>query len=253
MPDQPGPESDKKESPHVPPVVQNVNGGIDLHPGGDVNVTGDVAGRDITKVTNVGMQPEAVRRLVITVAAMVFATAACFFTGGIFVGSKVFAAFDRTVNSRQEAAVSMQAKLDALQEIKPGQTDSIKFGEDELSSYVRYVLGDRLGFSPDSGRARFIEPGLIAVGGNLKSLGNLPVIVTFKLQNDPNQQLEVESAAVRLVSVPNSNFGWVAVPTGVVSSVTNQIPTLFRPGYALVSVQAAPAAGDDWTVSVHRQ
>lgn len=253
MPDQTGSASDKNSSPNIPPAVPNVSGGIDLHPGGEVNITGDVAGRDVTKVTNVGMQPEAVRRLVITVAAMVFATAACFFTGGIFVGSKVFAALDRNVNSRQEAADSMQAKLEVVQNAQPGQTVPLIFGEDELSSYVRYVLGDHLGFSPDSGRARFVEPGLIAVAGNLKSLGNLPVVVTFKLQNDPNQQLEVESAAVRLVSVPNSNFGWVAVPTGLVSSLTNQVPTLFRPGYAPVSVQAAPAPGGDWTVSVHRQ
>jgi len=251
MPDQPGSASDKNNSPNIPPA-QNVSGGIDLRPGGDVNITGDVAGRDVTKVTYVGMQPEAVRRLVITVAAMVFATAACFFTGGIFVGSKVFAALDRTVNSRPEAAASMQAKLDALQNMQSGQTAPLNFGEDELSSYVRYVLGDQLGFSPDSGRARFIEPGLIAVAGDLKSLGNLPVVVTFKLQNNPNQQLEVESAAVRLVSVPNSNFGWVAVPTGVVSSVTNQIPTLLKPGYAPVSIQAAPGS-DDWSVNVRKQ
>ena len=53
---------------------------------------GDVVGRDkvtqtTTTVTNVGMTPEAVRRLVITVGALVFVTAFCFFSGGLVVGA----------------------------------------------------------------------------------------------------------------------------------------------------------------------
>ena len=59
---------------------------------GDVNVGGDIVGRDkvtqtTTTVTNVGMAPEAVRRLVITVGVMVFVTALCFFSGGLVVGA----------------------------------------------------------------------------------------------------------------------------------------------------------------------
>ena len=252
MPNQPESASDKNDSPNLPPVVQNISGGIELHPGGDVNITGDVAGRDVTKVTNVGMQPEAVRRLVITVAAMVFATAACFFTGGIFVGTKVFAALDRNVNSSPEAAASMQAKLNALQNAQPGQTVQLPFSEDELSSYVRYQVGDQLGFVHDTGRARFIEPGLIAVSGQLASLGNLPVAVTLRLKNDPNQQLQVESAAIRLLNIPGSDFGWVAVPTELVSSLTTQAKTLLGRGSAPVPIRAAPGS-DDWTVIIRKQ
>ncbi len=54
--------------PREPSVTQNVSGGVTVQPGGDANVGGDVVGRDkvqtTTTVTNVGMTPEAVRRLV---------------------------------------------------------------------------------------------------------------------------------------------------------------------------------------------
>jgi len=252
MSDQPGSASDKKNSASAPPVVQNVSGGIDLHPGDDVNITGDVAGRDITKVTYVGMQPEAVRRLVITVAVMVFATAACFFTGGIFVGSKVFTALNRTVNSQPALAASMQAKLDAIQNAQPGQTVSLNFGEDELSSYVRYKAGDQLGFVHDTGRARFIEPGLVAVSGQLAAAGNLPVVVTFKLNGDPNQPLQVESAAVHLLTIPGSDFGWMAIPTGLVSSLTTQANNLLVRGFTPESLRTAPGS-EDWSVVIRKQ
>jgi hypothetical protein len=253
MSDQPESTSDKNNSPNLPPVVHNVSGGIDLHPGDDVNITGDVAGRDITKVTTyVGMQPDAVRRLVIAVAAMVFATAACFFTGGIFVGSKVLAAFDRNVNSSPVAAASMQVKLDAVQNAQAGQTVALNFGEDELSSYVRYKVGDQLGFVHDTGRARLVEPGLIAVSGQLASVGNLPVVVALRLTKDPNQPLQVESAAIRPLTIPGSNFGWVAVPTGLVSSLTTQANNLLAPGFTPVSVRTAPGS-DDWSVIIRKQ
>jgi len=73
------------------------SGGIDVE--GDASVGGDVAGRDVVKSTTVvGYSEKAVLRLVIVVGAMVFVTAACFFTGGIVLGSQVFAALERPVN-----------------------------------------------------------------------------------------------------------------------------------------------------------
>ena len=252
MPDRQDSASDQNPAPNEKPAIGR-SGGIDLRAGDDVNITGDVAGRDITQVTNVGMPPEAVRRLVITVGVLVFVTAACFFTGGIFLGGKVFAALDRQVESRPEAAASMQTKLAALQNAPPGQTVPLQFGEDELSSYVRYIFGDKIGFSPDTGKARLIEPGIIAVSGQLASLGNLPIVVTLSLQNDPNQQLRVESAAVRLVTIPNSTFGWVAVPTGLVASFTDRVKNLIGTGFTPVAVQASPAQADEWTVFIHRR
>ncbi len=66
---------------------QEQPGGVNVEGGGDVTVGGDVAGRDVVKTTTtttfVGFSPKDVQRLIIVVAAIVFATAACFFSGGV--------------------------------------------------------------------------------------------------------------------------------------------------------------------------
>src|SRR5512145_3148187 len=107
MSEQPTP-SEPRESP----VTQNVSGGVTVQPGGDV------VGRDkvtqSTTVTNVGMTPEAVRRLVIAVGAMVFVTAFCFFSGGIVVGAVALQALGRNVDSSLANAATFQARLDEV-------------------------------------------------------------------------------------------------------------------------------------------
>src|SRR5512139_3717531 len=121
MSEQPTPSEPRESS-----STQNVSGGVTVQPGGDANVGGDVVGRDkvvqtTTTVTNVGMTPEAVRRLVITVGAMVFVTALCFFSGGIVAGAVAVQALGRPVDSSLPNAASFQAKLDQVNAAEPGQ------------------------------------------------------------------------------------------------------------------------------------
>ena len=133
-----------------------------------VSISGDVAGRDIiktttigddliqgdvTNVTNVGMSPQAVQRLIITVGLVVFVTAACFFAGGIFVGANVFAALNKPVNSGTDAAARFEQKIDAVAQLQPGETYQLRFTEDELSSYLKFVLGPQIGLSNARARA----------------------------------------------------------------------------------------------------
>src|SRR5512135_2938831 len=140
--------------PHEPSVTQNVSGGVTVQPGGDTQIGGDVVGRDkvtqtTTTVTNVGMAPEAVRRLVLSVGLLVFVTALCFFSGGIAVGAVALQALGHPVDSSVANAVSFKAKMDDVNSKEPGEPVVWGFTESELSAYFRHELGPHIGIAAD--------------------------------------------------------------------------------------------------------
>lgn len=233
-----------------PDNANDRSGGVDFD--GDVDVRGDVAGRDVVRHTVVGYSPRAVQRLIITVGVLVFVTAACFFSGGILIGARVFAALDRlpvnasgqSVQSSPEAARDFQAKINTIQSLEPGQAFQFTFSEDELSSYIHFQIGADLGLR--DGKARFIEPGLVAIGGQVQDLGNLNAVATFRVQEDADQPLRLESAAVQLVSIRNSSFGWVSVPAGLLAPLADRANGLLGE-FVVRGLQAQPNA-PQWTV-----
>jgi len=214
--------------PNGPPVTQNVSGGVSVQPSGDANVDGDVVGRDkvtqtTTTVTNVGMAPEAVRRLVITVGVMVFVTALCFFSGGLVVGAAALQALARPVDSSLENAANFQAKLDRVNAAETGQLVVWGFTESELSAYFRHDLGPRIGIAPETGRARFLPSGEVAFYGRWSGFFNLPVLVVTNLEQDSAVLYHTQSAAVRLFGSEDSAFGLIALPTFVVQPLVDAI------------------------------
>lgn len=222
------------------------DGDLNIASSGDVNVGGDVAGRDVVKntttttVTHVGFSEKAVQRLLLMVGAMVFVTAACFFTGGVALGFAAFPALSRPVGSSQSAAQNFQTNLSELQALPAGQAVQFTFTEDEISSYVKFIIGPQLGFAPESGRARFVDDTSIVIAGNLESANNLPVAATFQLSNEPGQPLQLTGAAAQLLDT-GSAFGWVAVPTGMLQSVQDRLNSLLDN----VQVTSATAIKDD--------
>lgn len=221
------------------------SGGIDVE--GDASVGGDVAGRDVVKSTTVvGYGEKAVLRLVIVVGVMVFVTAACFFTGGIALGSRVFAALERPVNdgngqptdSTQEKAAAFAQQIVEAQQVAPGQPYPFRFSEDQLSSFFRFIAGPDIGVQ--DGKVRFVEPGVIALSGQVQSMGNLNVAATFRVEPRADEPLRLESAAVQIVPTGGS-FGWVAVPTALLSPLSSQINDAFR-DVTLLRLQADPGA-----------
>jgi hypothetical protein len=221
-------------------------GDLNINSGGDVNVGGDVAGRDVVKntttttVTNVGFSEKAVQRLLLMVGAMVFVTAACFFTGGLAIGFAAFPALSKQVGSSQPAAQSFQQKLAEVQALPAGQPAQINFTEDEISSYVKFIIGPQLGFAPESGRARFVDDTSLVIAGQLTDANNLPVAATFQLSNEPGQPLKLTGAAAQLFDT-NSAFGWVAVPTGMLQPVQDRLNSLL----SNVQLVSATAIKDD--------
>jgi len=206
------------------------NGEVNVSGGRDVNVSGDVAGRDVVKstttnVTHVGFSEKAVQRLLLLVGAMVFVTAACFFTGGVALGFAAFPALAKQVGSSEGAAQSFQNKLAQVQALPAGQTTLFSFTEDELSSFVKFNLSEQLGFAPQTGRARFVNDTSIVIAGQLESANNLQVAATFQLSNEPGQPLKLTGAAAQLFDT-GSALGWVAIPTGVLQPVQDRMNEL---------------------------
>ncbi len=232
-------EQPTPSKPSEPSTTQNVSGGVTVQPGGDANVGGDVVGRDkvttTTTVTNVGMTPEAVRRLVITVGVLVFVTALCFFSGGLAVGAVALRAFDRPVNSTLAAAQDFQNNLNSnVLAVQSGQSFQWSYTETDLSSYLRFFLGPKIGFD---GRARFLPNNEVAFQGTWSGLLGLPVTIVTRMETNSPQLYQTVSAAVQIVPVQNSNFGWAALPTSSVQPLLDAINQDIGRSYTAQSIE----------------
>ncbi len=238
------------------PARREHNGGVEVS-GGQVQVGGDVAGRDVVKVTQTGLGASAVQRLVLTIGGLVLAvgfcfslTATCFFSGGVVLSATVFVALNRPVETSPEAAQRMEQKLRDLNALSPGQTFSITTTEVESSSYLRFILGPKIGVGEP--KVRYLAPGRIVVGGWWSALGDLPFAATFRV-GEASSTLKLEGAAVQVLQISNSNFGWVAVPNLLVES---QFPQVTSPILSQLKVTtivdvspSGPAVPHEWQVA----
>lgn len=238
MTDRPEPSPDQPGST----TTTNVSGGVNVE-ADHVNVGGDVVAHD--KVTYVGMSPQAVQRLVITVGVLVFATAACFFVGGVVIGSRAIAALNRPVDSSPQAAADFQQGLKEIAALPSGQSAVWSFGEEDLSSYIRFVLGPQIGLS--NGRARILPDGQIVFYGRWSGFLNLPVMAISSVQTNSDQLFKVESAMVSVNPFVDpttvSGFGWVPLPSSVLQPIADQIGNAI--GQNFHTVGGGPAAVPD--------
>jgi hypothetical protein len=247
------PDTQPNPLPAAPPPAVQVGGNV----GGDVvggdlhrtNTAGrDIVGRDVvttTTTTHVGFSAAAVQRLLITVGAMIFVTAACFFSGGVFVGGAALAALNTNVNSNNPVAAAEFAQiLQALESLPPGTPFQFTFTEEQISAYFRQVLAPRIGVS--DGKVRLLADGRLVVGGQADDLGGLPFAATYTWQDTPGEPLRLVSAAVQVLRVGPTSFGWVAVPTGLLGSTAGRVNELFG-SVQLVDVDPVPGR-EAWTV-----
>lgn len=223
--------SDQPTSPTPPPDPPRPN--INIEAGRDLNAGTFVGGNMTTSSTtttntNVGFNAAQVQRLIVTVAMLIFVTAGCFFSGGLVLGVGAIAALNSQNFTSSEAAASrFQSKLEQLRTLTPGQPFEFPFNEDEISSYVKFILGDQIGFVPETGRARLLTRGVLVVGGELASLGNIPVAATFELTNEIGAPLRLKAAAVQILRLGDLPFGWVGVPTIFLQDLERSVNSLF--------------------------
>ncbi len=237
-----------EQTPPTPPEAeQPPSGGIAIEGSGDVSVRGDMAGRDIVRnVTTVGFSAAAVQRLLLVVGGLVFVTAACFFAGGLVVGGTIVAVLNKPVEVSQSAADSMQASLAALQGLPAGTPFQQTFTEVQLNSYWALVAGPRVGLTPGTGAARLLGDNRVVLAGKFAALGNFKVLAVVEPRvNQPGQVIQVDSAAVQVVPVGNSSFGWLPVPTAVLRPVVGGVNNMFG---SRVELQGVSSSGQALTV-----
>ncbi|MBN1889724.1 MAG: hypothetical protein JW850_17135 [Thermoflexales bacterium] len=223
MDDDPGTtQTNSEQSGGVAIDGQQVSVGHDVA-GGDIITAGrDVAGRDIvaTTTTYTGMGAAEVQRLLITVGMLVFVTAACFFSGGVAVGGVAIAALNTPVPKSDEMAVAMSEKLERVADLSSGQSLELVFTEAELCSYVWRNIGPQIGLR--DAETRLLGSGRFVVGGQWESLGNSRIAATFHLQ-EGDTPIKLESAAMQLLPLGDSSFGWVPIPSLVLQPLEDRL------------------------------
>ena len=223
--------------------LTNISGGANLQAAADITVGGDVVGRDKitqTTITNVGMTPEAVRRLVITVGGLVFATAFFFFAFGAVTAAAALSAFDRELPSTQTAADDFQRQLQIIDAAPRGQTFEWQFEENDLSSYLRFILGPQIGFD---GRARFLSSQQTSFKGSWSGVNNLPVMVVTTIQAGSTELYQIDRAYVQILPL-GDNLGWVPVPASTVQPLIDQINHNIGSGFVATGVRYPPFGPD---------
>src|SRR3990172_1196590 len=235
----------------TPETQEPAPSSVSVESGGDVSVGGDVAGRDVVKTTttHIGFGVKEVQRLVLTVGALVFVTAACFFSGGIAVGFATFNALQRPVNSdNPPAAARFASYIHDVRSLPPGQPFILGFTEEEISSSFRLNVAPQAGVA--NGKVRLLdEPGKLVVGGEAARLGGLPFVATFEVQGTPGAPLKLTAVAVQILKINNSPFGWVFVPPALLQSVEDDLNSLFANAQLTRVELASPAPDPAWVVN----
>ena len=237
-----------EQTPPTPPEAEKPpSSGIAIEGSGDVTVRGDMAGRDIVRnVTTVGFSATAVQRLLLVVGGLVFVTAACFFVGGLAVGGAIVAVLNHPVEVSQSAADSMQTSLNALRALPAGAPFQQTFTEAQLNSYWALVAGPQVGLTPGTGAARLLGDNRVVLAGKFAALGNFKVLAVVEPRvNQPGQLIQVDSAAVQVVPVGNTSFGWLPVPTAILRPVVDGVNNMLS---SRVVLQGVSASGQALTV-----
>jgi hypothetical protein len=176
-------------------------------------------------------------------AALVFITAACFFAGG-FAFATLGGALARSVIASSQAADSMQAKLDGLQALAPGETFQQTFTEEELNSYWQLVAGPQAGLVTGSGAVRLLSGHQVLVAGQSPAIGPFKVAAILEPRLDsPGQPFKLDSAAVQILPLGATQWGWVPLPVSVLQPLAQAVNDLFPPGLTFSAVADAGDTG----------
>lgn len=202
---------------------------------GDVNVAGDSISGQTVSVQR-GFSAKEVQRLVLIVGGLVFATAACFFLFGAVSALTVVNVLQRPLigGSDPRDAEAMARKINTLKGLPPGQQFRVAFTEDEISSYVRFLAGPRIGIS--EGKARLMEEtGLLALGGNASQFGGLPFAAEVQVTTT-EQPLQVRRAWLKVLPSPaGSSFGYIPI-TPLLQYLNAQVTALMAPNVQFTQI-----------------
>jgi hypothetical protein len=190
-----------------------------------------------------------VQRLLITVGALVAATAACFFIlGGVTVAGFVAALHGPPNNNNPAAAAAFQLQLSKLADPTQGPVYNLQFTEEELSSYF-HLLAEPPAIS--NGQVRLLNSEQVLIAGNANPLGGREFAAVFNWQTDkPGAPLRLTGLWINAVPLGRLPLGWVQLPAGSFGWLADAVNQLFQ-GAALQDIHPQPN-GPGWDVSVAR-
>ncbi|HZY41143.1 MAG TPA: hypothetical protein VFF59_03995, partial [Anaerolineae bacterium] len=139
-------------------------------------------------------------------------------------------------------------QMDTVAQMEPGDTYQLRFTEQELSSYLRLILGPQIGLS--NARVRVLGNGQFVVYGRYADLGGLPIMLVGGPQAGSDQLFNISQSSAQIVPVdagqPNtvSTLGWVPVPNAIVQPLIDKALAPAQQRYTLTNVSVAnPSAG----------
>jgi hypothetical protein len=173
------------------------------------------------------------------------------FSGGIFLGTRIAVA-NAPVQTSPTVGNSVNNTLNQINQLPAGTTFNVGFSDTEASSYLRRIDQD---FGLQNAQVRFTENNEAVVKAQIPALGNREVLVTYELGTQNGRlTANLKGAAVNVLRLQNTNFGWVAIPNVLLANldtqVQNQLVQLSR-NVTIRTTQLQPvAAGRDGRIEI---
>jgi hypothetical protein len=163
--------------------------------------------------------------------------------GGLAVGGAIVAVLSHPVEVSQSAANSMQASIETLRVLPAGTPFQATFTEAQLNSYWELVAGPQIGLTPGTGAARLLGDNRVVLAGKFAALGNFKVLAVVEPRvNQPGQLFQLDSAAVQVVPLGNTSFGWLPVPAAVLRPLVDRVNNLVGSSLELQGVSTSGSA-----------
>lgn len=178
---------------------------------------------DVTTVKNtstLNLPPDRALRLGFGLGILVVVVLLCGFSGGLLAGRFVNVTLDPVPSN---AAVGRAAKeeLDVLDGLPSGSRVQIVYDNETATS-----LGQELLVKPNSPidevHVQFLEGEEISLNTTVRALGNRRVVVGMVARAwNGRLLLEPKAAAIDVLGLRRTTFGWIAIPTAFVAPVSN--------------------------------
>jgi hypothetical protein len=156
-------------------------------------------------------------KLGIALGVLVILLLLCGFSGGL-LASKFVAITVNPVPTNPGAGSAAIQELNSLQALPPGHVTRLAYDNVKATSLANALL-----IGPNSPiteiHIQFLDGGDVAVNARLKALGNRRVVVGFEVHTLNGRVVLVpKAAAIDILGLQGTTFGWVPVPVAFVSS-----------------------------------
>jgi hypothetical protein len=168
------------------------------------------------------MPPERALRLGITVGALAVLVLLLVFSGGLIAGRFIRLTFE-PIAGTPAAAQSAVDQILAAAEAPSGSPVSVAFTDLEATSLANAVLSDPAAPLSEV-QLRFTGPAEAVVRARLASEGNREFVAAYTIAVVEGRLiLRPEAAAMNMLGLPGSEFGWIALPVGFLQPATDTL------------------------------